>query len=191
MPPPGRTATPSLALECHPSTPTDAVSRLGVQVARAASGLTLVWVLEGTLARLRVPPPAGVRRGERLWEQTCFEAFVGAAGTSAYHELNLAPSGAWDVLAFAAYRDGGPLDDGGLGPRITVRREDGRLELEARVALDRLAPAYATVPLRLGLAAVVEASDGSRSYWALRHPPGRPDFHHADGFTVTLERSPR
>ena len=40
-------------------------------------------------------------------------------------------------------------------------------------------------PLRLGLAAVIEASDGTRSYWALRHPAGQPDFHHADAFALT------
>ena len=42
-------------------------------------------------------------------------------------------------------------------------------------------------PLRLALSAVVEADDGTLSYWALRHPPGRPDFHHADGFVLRLE----
>lgn len=32
--------------------------------------------------------------------------------------------------------------------------------------------------LRLALCAVIEASDGSLSYWALAHPADRPDFHH-------------
>ncbi len=41
--------------------------------------------------------------------------------------------------------------------------------------------------LRLGLSAVVEANDGTLSYWALRHPPGRPDFHHPDGCVLRLE----
>jgi hypothetical protein len=175
-----------LALACHPSTPSGAVRRLDARVERAAAGtMTLVFVLEGELERLRIPPAEPARRGARLWEHTCFEAFVGAAGATAYHELNLAPSGAWAVHAFAAYRDGGPLDDA-PSPRIAVRREAGRLGLEARLALDRLAPAYATAPLRVGLAAVVEASDGTRSYWALRHPAGRPDFHHDAGFALAL-----
>jgi hypothetical protein len=39
---------------------------------------------------------------------------------------------------------------------------------------------------QLGLTAVVEAADGSLSYWALRHPVARPDFHHRDGFAQTL-----
>ena len=35
-------------------------------------------------------------------------------------------------------------------------------------------------------AAVVEEADGRLSYWALRHPPGRPDLHHADAFALRL-----
>jgi len=30
-------------------------------------------------------------------------------------------------------------------------------------------------------------SDEGLSYWALRHPPGGPDFHHADCFAMELE----
>ena len=39
---------------------------------------------------------------------------------------------------------------------------------------------------RLGLSAVIEEADGTKSYWALAHPPGSPDFHHADCFVVEL-----
>ena len=28
--------------------------------------------------------------------------------------------------------------------------------------------------------------DGGISYWALAHPPGKPDFHHPDSFALTL-----
>ena len=34
---------------------------------------------------------------------------------------------------------------------------------------------------------VVEEADGRHSYWSLRHPPGRPDFHHPDGFALALD----
>ena len=39
---------------------------------------------------------------------------------------------------------------------------------------------------RFGLAAVIEETNGRRSYWALAHPPGKPDFHHADGFALEV-----
>ena len=41
-------------------------------------------------------------------------------------------------------------------------------------------------PWRAGLSAVLEADDGTRAFWALAHPPGQPDFHHADAFALSL-----
>jgi hypothetical protein len=41
-------------------------------------------------------------------------------------------------------------------------------------------------PWHLGLSAIVEDTNGGKSYWALAHPPGKPDFHHADCFTLEL-----
>ena len=41
----------------------------------------------------------------------------------------------------------------------------------------------AAAPLQLALTAVIELTDGSKSYWALKHPGERPNFHHRDGFT--------
>lgn len=40
--------------------------------------------------------------------------------------------------------------------------------------------------LHIALSAVIEEVDGTKSYWALRHPPGPPDFHHPDCFALTL-----
>ena len=42
--------------------------------------------------------------------------------------------------------------------------------------------------LQLALSAVIEDKQGVLSYWALTHPPGRPDFHHPDAFVLELER---
>ena len=36
------------------------------------------------------------------------------------------------------------------------------------------------------LSAVIEEADGTKSYWALAHAPGKPDFHHADGFALEM-----
>jgi hypothetical protein len=37
-----------------------------------------------------------------------------------------------------------------------------------------------------GLAAVIEDGEGNLSYWALAHPPEKPDFHHRDCFALKL-----
>jgi hypothetical protein len=44
--------------------------------------------------------------------------------------------------------------------------------------------------LALALSAVVEDEHGGLSYWALKHPPGKPDFHHPDLFVLHLPPHP-
>ena len=60
------------------------------------------------------------------------------------------------------------------------------LGLDAIIQLDSLSADYPRASLRLGLSAVIETIDGF-SYWALRHPIDKPDFHNADGFALPLE----
>jgi len=69
---------------------------------------------------------------------------------------------------------------------MQVRRSSDGLELIATVHLAGLAPLCDAPVLRLALAAVIEESDGRLAYWALWHPPGNPDFHHPEGFTLEL-----
>ena len=40
---------------------------------------------------------------------------------------------------------------------------------------------------RMGLSMVIEELDGTKSYWALAHPPGAPDFHHPACFAHQVE----
>lgn len=179
----------SVELLCHPWTPTEVVGGMRVSVSRSAHDvLALTFRVDGDVTRIRVPPPRPPRIAHQLWEHTCFEAFVAVDGALAYHELNFAPSGEWAGYTFSAYREVAGLADEALAPRITVRPAANHLELDAELMLDRLLPDHPRAPLRLALSAVIEASDGTLSYWALRHPAGKPDFHHADAFALRLER---
>lgn len=176
-----------LPLLCHPDTPTDAVRGVTARAARPAPDvLALSFAVECDLARVVVPGPRQPQVVHGLWQHTCCEGFVRAEGAAAYHELNLAPSGEWAAYAFDRYRDGLAFVDEALAPVINARREADRWALEARVSLARLSAAYPTQALQVALAAVVEEHDGHLSYWALYHPPGRADFHHADAFVVRL-----
>ena len=175
-------------LICHPDSMNPAVRRIEASVARSAGGvLAVVYRLQGNIGQLRVPAWTGCAAGERLWEHTCFETFISRPGASVYHELNFAPSGAWAAYAFARYREGSPLADTSLDPRIAVRRGEGTVELEASIPLERLLPDYAGGPLALGLSAVIEDRQGGLSYWALAHPGSRPDFHHRDSFVLKMD----
>lgn len=174
-------------LRCHPASRPGAVRAIQVLVRRSAGAeLQITFRLDGDLRRIQVASPGAPRIATELWRHTCFEAFIGEEGHPAYHEFNFAPSREWAVYAFSGYRDGGSLLNQTTRPEIDVRAADSRLEVDARVRLDDLSAIHSRVSLRIGLAAVIEASDGL-SYWALRHPAAKPDFHDADGFTLLLE----
>jgi hypothetical protein len=178
----------AVELTCHPRTRAEAVRTIHADLLRAPDGrLRLTYVLAGDIARIRVPPFRGPHSGTELWRHTCFEAFIAADGAAAYHELNLAPSGAWAALAFRRYREAEPVAPEVPTPHIVVRTTPDRLVLDALVAVDGLSPAYAHAPLRLALATVVEETSGAASYWSLHHPAGGPDFHHTDAFVLRLE----
>jgi len=154
-----------------------------VVVGRAPGDIfTLAFALEGDLSGLRIPETRSSQRAGGLWRHTCFEVFVMAEDGPGYREFNFSPSGEWAVYAFRGYREGGELEVE-LCPEIVVRRAGDRLELDAEISLDWLPPGS---PVRLGLSAVVEDADGVLSFWALRHPPGKPDFHHTDAFALQL-----
>jgi hypothetical protein len=175
-----------LRLACHPDTRGDAVHGLSARLQRTAAGeLKLTYVLEGDLPRLRIPAPTRSRIGESLWQHTCFEIFI-ARNMPAYHEFNFSPSGEWAAYAFRRYREGAPLIDEALDPQVSSRSATDRLELDAMIPLHRLFP-QAGAKLLLALSVVVEDDRGALSYWALRHPPGKPDFHHPEAFALALD----
>ncbi len=176
-----------LDLTCHPSTHTEAVRAIGVLVRRTASAeLQMTFRLDGDIPRVSIPTPGTPRFAKDLWQHTCFEAFITVEGQAAYHEFNFAPSGEWAVYAFRGYRNGSPVADEILRPNIAMRSTGSRLELDALVRLDSLSAMHPLASLRIGLSAVIEINDGL-SYWALRHPKDKPDFHDADGFALLLE----
>jgi hypothetical protein len=175
-------------LTCHPETKSQAVQEIEVGAGWTQdNALIFTYALKAVLTRLRIPPPRPPRRADRLWQHTCFEAFVSVEGKASYHEFNFAPSGEWAAYSFQSYRDGTSLEEDKLVPRITVRNEADRLDLDATIRLDRLPTIPQHAWLHIALCAVIEDQSGKLSYWALRHPPGNPDFHHPDCFTLELE----
>jgi hypothetical protein len=117
-------------------------------------------------------------RTDELWRHTCVEAFVRPASGEGYQEFNFSPSTQWAAYRFDCYRDG--MRPAPLEPQVAVRRTGDGFELSATFDLPD------DGPWRLGLSAVIEAADGSVSYWALAHAAGKPDFHHADCFALEL-----
>lgn len=154
----------------------------------ADGSLEVHWRIEGALDGLRVPPPGEPGPGEELWRHTCFEAFVRGRGGPGYVELNVAPSSRWAIYRFRAYREREDETAAGsaVAPHVAVAVAAGRIEAWAVLPAIALPPGGAAAGLDVGLSAVLEGRDGAMSYRALRHPPGRPDFHHAEAFALRL-----
>jgi hypothetical protein len=165
-----------LELKLHPDCTCRAVARIEAEVERRADALSLRYVVTGAVAAIELAPAAAPARTDELWRTTCFEAFISEAG-GGYSEFNFAPSTQWAAYHFDGYRAG--MRNIPAEPAIQVIHQEGRFELRASVSLSANAD-------RLALSAVIEETDGNKSYWALAHPPGKPDFHHADSFAYEL-----
>ena len=172
-----------LSLLLHPSLPVPRYRVVAEAVRLSHARLQLRYRLDEDVAAVRLPAPAAIGRGSRLWQHTCFEAFVGIAGDTSYQEFNFSPSAAWDAYSFASYRDGAPMGTDTPPPEIQVRGDTTALTVETCISinLDRHAV------WRVALSAVIEHTDGRLTYWALHHPPGQPDFHHPSAFVLQLD----
>jgi hypothetical protein len=165
----------------------DAIRGLDVRVRRSQPDtLVFQYVLRAEMPRIRVPSSQPPDRVDGLWKHTCFEAFIAVAGAPAYHELNFSPSRRWAIYRFNGYRDGMSPTNVTLPPLLDVRRFDDRLEVDAAIRLSDLIAQQGGRTLKLALTTVVEDDSGTLSYWALKHGPGKPDFHHPDGFVLEL-----
>src|SRR6185436_19661991 len=171
-------------LIAHPDSRPGPVRRVSAQARRTAEGgLALTYSIEGDMARVRLAAPSTPRLGYKLWRHTCCEVFIATPGEARYHEFNFSPSGEWAAYAFSAYREDAALEAPALDPQIAAMRSPERLELSALVDLHKIGVKGRLV---MGLSVVVEQEDGGLAYWALKHAPGRPDFHHRDAFALEL-----
>jgi len=166
---------------------------------------------------LRLPAPTAPDRTDGLWYHTCFELFLLDPLDGAYLEFNFSPSGQWAAYQFDGYRAGmreldvsapsilgsGPAHAAaGIAARLrALGLDEETIRKFAAAAPPMPAPAtgfslsaicehpglWREIAVRAAISAVIEEADGTKSYWALAHPPGKPDFHHADCFDLDLE----
>lgn len=171
-------------LICHPSTPPFMADHIDVQISIGENGRILVrYFLQCDAYTLMLPEVDEPSRRDGLWQTTCFELFVSRPDGEAYFEYNFSPSTEWQIYRFSAHRTGRAeemLDR----PVITCDFSDRHFALNVEMMLP---DGWHDGPYMLGLSAVVEEADGTKSCWALAHPPGKPDFHHKDCFALKLE----
>jgi hypothetical protein len=170
-------------LKLHPHSCGFAAAHIAVEVTRPrVDGLVLSYIVTGTMSDIHLPPVVTAARSDELWRHTCFEAFIRASSGAEYYELNFAPSTQWAAYRFSSYRSGMCLASEVSPLPIEVQSSPDRYTLQASLQLNLLSALPRDALWRLGLSALIEDTNGRKSYWALAHPPGKPDFHHADCF---------
>lgn len=117
-------------------------------------------------------------RNDFLWEDTCFEVFIGVKGEDFYREINLSPSQAWQAYQFEEYRY--PED---MPPQAAYDIELNhlkRMHYGLNVSLDltefMLQHKLKWADLFIGLSAVLRTSQGDH-YYAMQHSSPQADFH--------------
>jgi hypothetical protein len=170
----------------HPSTPpANPGFKVWASVDHAASlaavATTNIWFGIGALAeRFVIPEASEPTRADELWKTTCFEAFLRPLGEQGYREWNFAPSGQWAAYDFTGYRENMTPADTDNEPYIRMEDNFTWWALGATIAIP------ADTNWELGLSAVIEEKDGTKSYWALAHPREKPDFHDPGCFAAHL-----
>ena len=170
-------------LQPHPDHISSGVESVSVDIYRQADGS--VW-LEYAVARsstLLLPQPQFPERADDLWQTTCFELFFRPAGGEAYVEFNFSPSFRWAAYQFSSYRAGRRDLLSAVDPEIEVFE---RGEPYFFLAAEPWPADIIGTEGMFALSAVIEEIDGTKSYWALAHAPGPPDFHNPACFAATL-----
>jgi hypothetical protein len=174
-------------LQPYPGSRPNAVSAIDLRVAHLRTGdLAVAYVVHGRMNDMRFPDGAAARRADELWSHTCFELFLRARGAAAYYELNFAPSTEWAAYRFDGYRTGMEAVRDFAPPRIETEGDDLRYELRVSLNPDSLTDLPRAGRWSAAASAVIEAMDGTLSYWAIAHSPGKPDFHHPDCFVLEI-----
>lgn len=202
-------------LFAHPDTPASAIENVTYSLSIADSGhWSADFIVGCPPEQLSLPALAAPQREDDLWQTSCAELFLLDEASGRYFEYNFAPSGKWAAYAFVGYREGRTMLDTpppdivtslpGSREQMLVRMAKryglGQAEVVAALRDDEPLPSCQFAlnaslaadgpqgigPWRLGLSMVIEEVCGTKSYWALRHPPGKPDFHHRHCFAIEL-----
>ncbi len=138
-----------------------------------------------------LPAPAAPAECDGLWQHTCCEAFISVPNAADYFEFNFSPSGCWAAYRFDDYRARDESFRYVPAPEIKFKHDEYGFELTATIdsaVLWSRWPQHQT--WQIGLTAVIEATDGHKTYWAMRHDDiEKPDFHLRTQFVLPLHVS--
>lgn len=123
-------------------------------------------------------------RQDELWQQTCFELFYGIQGSPKYWEVNITPSGAWNVYAFSSSRTGMRQEEKIKNVASTIYKSSDSIILHCSFDIDKILPKHCIIDV--GVSCVVAFKNCEKGYWALAHNKDVPDFHDRSAFLLHI-----
>jgi hypothetical protein len=156
--------------------------------------LMVSYRLNGNLNKIElIDPSLGLpKRTHELWKNTCFEWFLKSDKSLKYWEFNASPTGLWNFYELDSYRTNlkesflisEPLFHSELkqeknGPTSTYCFSM-KCSLKALFNESSLSPQST----RLAITTVIHWKTNETTYYSLKHPQEKPDFHSPDGFVI-------
>jgi hypothetical protein len=159
--------------------------KIAGNVARNGNLLIISYALLGDLKEVAIAETSdNPTRKNELWQDTCFEFFIGIKDSPRYWEFNLSPSGDWNIYGFDGYRQGMQEEVTFTTLPFSVHQSSDCLAIALDIDLDQIVPVEQSIDV--AITTVLNYGDGEVSYWALTHQGTEADFHLRDSFIVQL-----
>ncbi len=130
----------------------------------------------------------GFARYDGLWQNTCFELFLGVDTQAAYREVNLSPAEVWNCYQFDDYRKPDQMPPVQAHDIQLFEIQAQPQKLHAVINVQALLEHYQCQlsDLRLGLSSVLMLKNGQSHFFALQHTGSQADFHRKQDWTARL-----
>ncbi|MFN6477792.1 DOMON-like domain-containing protein [Nostoc sp. DedQUE07] len=175
----------TFSLQSFPCTESFPHLKITGNISRNVNQLTISYNLGGDLKKIAIAPTSNApSRKHKLWEDTCFEFFLGIKDSARYWEFNLSPAGHWNVYRFDGYRQGMQEETAFEKLPFSVQNQVDSLALALDIDLDKIVSANQAI--EISITTVIKHRDGEVTYWALTHRGAEADFHLRDSFIVEL-----
>ncbi|NJL63137.1 MAG: DOMON-like domain-containing protein [Methylacidiphilales bacterium] len=154
-------------------------------LARNENLLIISFALTGNITEVEIPSPSdNPTRKNQLWEQTCFEFFIGIKNSPRYWEFNLSPTEDWNLYSFDGYRQGMQEETAFSTLPFSIYQSDDCFAIALDFDLSKIIPNEQV--LDVAIASVIQSKNNQITYWALTHCAEEADFHQRSSFILDL-----
>lgn len=144
--------------------------------------------LASCLSDLEDQDQLGYARRHYLWQQTCFELFVGIKDKTVYREINLSTAERWNCYQFENYRQPANMPPVVAHDIVLLELKTQVQKLEAILNFQQFFEQQQCGwdDLVLGISSIVKTNKNNELYFALQHSGVEANFHRKVDWTLRL-----